>query len=185
MKFISKMLLKLFGWELDVYPDLPKKCVLISYPHTSNWDFILGMLVKWASDMPLNWVAKHTMFWGPLRPFFIAIGGVPINRSKTFGFIQKNIELFQTRESFILGIMPEGTRAKTRHIKTGFYYIADGADVPIALAYIDYKHKKLGVGKMMETSGDLNRDFEVIKEFYKDMEGLNPEDQGALSIKRR
>lgn len=173
------------GWQLDEQQPSHNKYVLIAYPHTSNWDFILGMLAKWAMDMPLNWVAKHSMFWGPLGPLFIAMGGVPINRDKTFGFIQKNIELFKIRKEFVLGIMPEGTRAKTERLKTGFYHIADGANVPIALAYLDYKNKKLGVGKVLETTGDIEADFMEIKKFYKNMTGYNPENQTALVIDKK
>lgn len=140
-KLLSRSLLKLFGWELD--DQLPElKCyVLIAYPHTSNWDFVLGMLAKWSMDLPLNWVAKHSMFWGPFKPLFLAMGGVPLNRQQSSGFIQKNIELFEQREHFVLGLMPEGTRSKTDRWKTGFYHIAHGANVPIVLAYLDYKTK--------------------------------------------
>jgi len=184
MKFISRILLKMLGWELEQKQPTTHRYVLIAYPHTSNWDFILGMLAKWAMDMPLNWVAKHSMFWGPFRPLFIAMGGVPINRDKTIGFIQKNIELFQTRENFVLGIMPEGTRKKTDRLKTGFYHIADGANVPIVLAYLDYKNKKLGVGKVMKTSGNIEADFEVIKGFYQNITGLKPENKSELVIKK-
>lgn len=172
------------GWQLDEQQPLNNKYVLIAYPHTSNWDFILGMLAKWSLDMPLNWVAKHSIFWGPFRPLFIAMGGVPLNRSTSVGFIQKNIELFDTREKFVLGIMPEGTRAKTQRLKTGFYRIADGANVPIALGYLDYKHKKLGVGKVMETTGDIDADFEIIKAYYMNKTGCNPLNQSELTIKK-
>ncbi len=184
MRIISRLILKLLGWRLDEQLPAAKKYVLIAYPHTSNWDFILGMLAKWAMNMPLNWVAKQSMFWGPFRPLFIAMGGVPIDRAKTFGFIQKNIELFKSRDTFVLGLMPEGTRSKTDHLKSGFYYIADGVNVPIALAYLDYKNKKLGVGKVMQTSGNIKNDFSVIKEFYQNMVGYNPENQSQLVIKK-
>lgn len=180
---ISRFILKLIGWQLEEQLPQANRYVLIGYPHTSNWDFILGMLAKWAMGMPLNWVAKHSMFWGPFKYLFVAMGGVPLNRGKSSGFIQKNIELFEQRQSFVLGIMPEGTRSKTQRLRTGFYHIAHGANVPIALAYLDYKNKKLGVGKMIQTSGDINVDFEVIKEFYKDKTGFNPKNQNELKIK--
>jgi len=180
MKLISQIILKILGWELESQLPVVNKYVLIGYPHTSNWDFIIGMLAKWAMGMPLNWVAKRSMFWGPLRPLFIAMGGVPINRHKSSGFIQKSIALFQCRNHFILGLMPEGTRSKTAGFKTGFYYIADGAHVPIALAYLDYKNKKIGVGKVLNTSGDIEKDFEIIKTFYQNIVGCNPENQSEL-----
>lgn len=182
MQLFSRFLLRLLGWQLDEQLPQTSRYVLIGYPHTSNWDFILGMLAKWSMNMPLNWVAKHSMFWGPFKPMFIAMGGVPLNRGKTSGFIQKNIELFEQREQFVLGIMPEGTRSKTDRWRTGFYHIADGAKVPIALAYLDYKNKILGVGKTIETTGDINADFEIIKAFYQDKTGYRPENQGDMKI---
>ena len=182
MKLISRLILKLIGWKLDERVPETQRYVMIGYPHTSNWDFILGMLAKWGMDLPINWVAKHSMFWGPFKPIFMAMGGVPLNREKTTGFIQKNIELFAQRERFILGLMPEGTRSKTDHWKTGFYHIAHGANVPIALAYMDYKNKVIGVGDVMLTSGDIHADLETIKEFYKDKIGYKPEKQSAISI---
>ncbi|MCW9046932.1 MAG: lysophospholipid acyltransferase family protein [Gammaproteobacteria bacterium] len=179
------MILKIMGWQLDEQLPAHNKYVLIAYPHTSNWDFILGMLAKWAMDLPLNWVAKHSMFWGPFGPIFKAMGGVPIDRDKTSGFIQKNIALFQERNEFVLGIMPEGTRSKTERLKTGFYHIADGANVPLVLAYLDYKNKKLGVGKVLETTGDITSDFIEIEKFYKNMTGYKPQNQTDLVIDKK
>jgi len=184
MKQISRIILKVLGWQLDLQLPQEKKYVLIAYPHTSNWDFVMGMLAKWAMSMPLNWVAKQSLFWGPFRPLFIAMGGVPVDRDKASGFIQKNIELFESREQFVLGLMPEGTRSKTNAFKTGFYHIANGANVPVVLAYIDYRDKKMGVGKVIETCGDIDKDFLIIKEFYQDAVGYNPENQGALVIRK-
>jgi len=185
MKYISRLLLKMLGWQIDLQLPQAKKYVLIAYPHTSNWDFIYGMLAKWAMEMPLNWVAKESLFWGPLRPLFIAMGGVPINRSQSGGFISKNIELFQSREQFVLGLMPEGTRSKTDCFKAGFYHIANGANVPIALAYLDYKTKSIGVGEVINTTGDINRDFEKIKVFYENATGLHPQNQSELVISKK
>jgi len=182
MRGISQFILKLIGWKVEDKVPQTQRYVLIAYPHTSNWDFIMGMLARWALNMPLNWVAKHSMFWGPFRPLFMAIGGVPLNREKSVGFIQKNIELFEQREEFILGLMPEGTRSKTDHLKTGFYHIAHGANVPLALGYLDYKNKSIGVGKVMDLSGDIEADFEVIKAFYQDKTGYRPEKASDLKI---
>jgi len=182
MKKISLLILKLLGWTLDNQCPKLDRYVLIGYPHTSNWDFMFGMLAKWAMQMPLNWVGKHSMFFWPLKSMLIAMGGIPLNRERSTGFIQKNIDLFNEREHFILGLMPEGTRSKTDHWKTGFYHIAHGANVPITLAYMDYKNKIIGIGKTIETSGDLHADFEVIKDFYKDKIGYNPECQSDMVI---
>jgi len=182
MKLVSRLILKLIGWELDERVPESQRYVMIAYPHTSNWDFILGMLAKWALGLPINWVAKHSMFWGPFKPMFIAMGGVPLDREKTTGFIQKNIKLFADREKFILGLMPEGTRSKTDRWKTGFYHIAHGANVPIVMAYLDYKNKVLGLGDVLIPSGDIHADFEIIKTFYEDKTGYRPEHQSDMRI---
>lgn len=182
MQKISQLILKVIGWKLDDESPQHHRYVLIAYPHTSNWDFIIGMLAMWGMKMPLNWVAKHSMFWGPFGPLFKAIGGIPLNREKSVGFIQKNIDLFEQREEFVLGLMPEGTRSKTSHLKSGFYHIASGANVPVALAYLDYKNKVVGVGKVIELSGDIDADFEVIKVFYQDKTACKPENASDLII---
>ena len=182
MGSISRIILRLWGWQLDDRLPDADRYVMIGYPHTSNWDFVLGMLARWALNLPLNWVAKHSIFWGPFRPILIAMGGVPLNRKTTHGFIQKNIELFEQREKFILGLMPEGTRSKTERWKSGFYHIAHGANVPIALAYLDYKNKIIGVGKVMEASGNIAADFEIIRDFYKDKTGYHPENQSDIKF---
>ncbi len=182
MGSISRIILRLWGWQLDDRLPQEHRYVMIGYPHTSNWDFVLGMLARYALGVPLNWVAKHSIFWGPFRPMFIAMGGVPLNRKTTHGFIQKNIELFAQREKFILGLMPEGTRSKTERWKSGFYHIAHGANVPIALAYLDYKNKIIGVGKVIEVTGNMAADFEIIREFYKDKTGYHPENQTEIKF---
>lgn len=182
MGSISRIILRLWGWKLDDRLPETDRYVMIGYPHTSNWDFILGMLARWALDVPLNWVAKHSIFWGPFKPLLIAMGGVPLNRETTHGFIQKNIELFAQREKFILGMMPEGTRSKTERWKSGFYHIAHGANVPIALAYMDYKNKIIGVGKVIEVTGNIAADFETIRAFYQDKTGYHPENQSEIQF---
>lgn len=182
MRAMSRLILQLMGWELDDRLPATRRYVMIGYPHTSNWDFVLGMLGKWALDLPLNWVAKHSIFRGPLRPLLLSMGGVPLNRDTTHGFIQRYIQLFEERESLVIGIMPEGTRSKVDRWKTGFYFIAQGANVPIALAYFDYKNKKFGVGKTIIPTGDIEADFELIKSFYSDKMGFRPELMGDMRI---
>jgi len=182
MQKISRLLLKLTGWQLDENVPRLDRYVMIAYPHTSNWDFVLGMLARWALDLPFNWVAKHSIFRWPVKSLFIAMGGVPLDREKTTGFIQKNIKLFRQRQKFILGLMPEGTRSRAERWKTGFYHIAQGAGVPIALAYIDYRTKSIGVGMILQPCGDIESDFERIRQFYQDKTGYRPENQSALRI---
>jgi 1-acyl-sn-glycerol-3-phosphate acyltransferase len=112
-----------------------------------------------------------------------ALGGIPVDRSVHTGFIEQVAHQFDQREEMIFGLTPEGTRSKTEYWKTGFYYIALQAKVPICLAYVDYPSRTFGLGKMITPSGDIDKDFEIIKTFYQDKRGKFPEKQGTLRIK--
>ena len=146
LKKIAQLVLSALGWQLDSRLPSEKKYVIIGAFHTSNWDFPLGILGMWALGLKASWVGKHTLFRGPLGPIFKRMGGIPVDRSVRTGFIQRVAELYNTREEMALTIAAEGTRSKTTHWKTGFYFIALKAKVPIALGYIDYRNKRLGVG---------------------------------------
>ncbi len=183
MKSFASFLLTRLGWTVD--PDTPKldKYVLIGAPHTSNWDFPLTLLGLTSMGIRFNWVAKHTLFVWPFCYIFRAIGGIPVDRSAGTTFLKNAIELYQKRSRLILAIAPEGTRSRSRYWKSGFYTIAVRAGVPIALGYIDYSKKKIGIGSVIEPSGDLEQDFKIIQEFYRDKIGKYPENQGEIRIK--
>lgn len=178
---LATYILKLFGWRLDRRLPLENKVVIIGAPHTSNWDFPLAMLAKWGLDYPFNWVGKHSMFFWPLAGLFKKMGGVPLNRNQTDGFIKQIIDIFAEQDRFALAIAPEGTRSYRARWKTGFYHIAMGAGVPIGLGYIDYKTKTLGIGQTLYPTGDIDKDFAVITEFYADKLGKHPQKQGPVT----
>ncbi len=172
----------MLGWQVDARLPDEKKYVITGAFHTSNWDFPLGILGMWALGLKANWVGKHTLFRGPLGPIFRMLGGIPVDRTLHTGFIRRVAELYQARDRMALTIAAEGTRSKTEHWKTGFYFIAVEAGVPIALGYLDYGRKQLGVGATLYPTGDIVRDFETIREFYKDKTGLRPENQGPIAL---
>jgi len=129
-------------------------------------------------------VAKKQLFVGPLNYFFRALGGVPVDRSQHTGFIEQIVQQFDEHEEMIFGLTPEGTRSKVDYWKTGFYYIALRAKVPICLAYIDYPNRTIGFGKVIKPTGDIDKDFKIIKTFYQDKIGKYPENQGPVTIKK-
>lgn len=178
---LATSILKLFGWTLDRRVPKEDKVVIIGYPHTSNWDFPLAMLARWGLDLNFNWVGKHSMFFWPLAGLFKKWGGVPLNREKSEGFIDQVVEEFATRDHFLLTIAPEGTRSFRPRWKTGFYHIAVAAGVPISLGYIDYKTKTLGIGHTFYPSGDIDKDFELIADFYRGKVGKRPELAGTIT----
>ena len=113
-----------------------------------------------------------------------AIGGIPVDRQGSTGFIKKVIDIFASRDQFVLAIAPEGTRSLTKQWKEGFYRIALAAGVPIALGYIDYPRKQVGVDRMFEPSGDIVADFEILQDYYQDKIGKCPEKQGPVRVRR-
>lgn len=185
LKLFSKIILKLIGWHVDVTLPEEKKFVLIGAPHTTNWDLPIGLLCLWSVPIHLTWIAKKQLFIGPLNYFFRALGGVPVDRSIATGFIEQIAHQFDCREEMIFGLTPEGTRSKTEYWKTGFYYIALKANVPICLAYVDYPSRTFGLGEMLYPSGDIEKDFELIRTFYRGKKGKHPEEQGPVHIKKR
>lgn len=183
IKTLATTLLRMIGWQVSFSLPPRDKYVLVGAPHTSNWDFPLGLLGMWALGLRVRWVGKHTLFRGPLGPVMRAIGGIPVDRSGSTGFVRKVIDIFASRDQFVLAIAPEGTRSLTRQWKEGFYRIALAAGVPIALGYIDYSRKRIGIDRMFEPSGDIAADFEILKEYYQDKIGKRPEQQGPVSIR--
>ena len=176
-------MLKLLGWKVSFSLPPLDKYVLIAAPHTSNWDFPLGLLAMWTSGLRFNWVGKHTLFKGPLGPIMRALGGIPVDRRESIGFTKQVIETFARREKFLLALSPEGTRSLTTYWKGGFYHIALTAGVPIVLGYLDYSRKQLGVERMLEPTGDIEADFKILQEAYRDKIGKWPEKQGPVRIR--
>ena len=183
LKFLARALLKLFGW--DAIQGLPKfkKYVLIAVPHTSNWDFVIAMLGALAIGLRFNWLAKHTLFKNLLGPLLKFFGGIPVDRTVHSSLIDKMTDRFNKREHLVLGITPEGTRSKTEFWKSGFYYIALSAKVPICFAYLDYVNKKVGISDHFFPTGDINEDMKIIKNFYSGMKGKRPEKQGEVRVR--
>ncbi|PCJ85235.1 MAG: glycerol acyltransferase [Thiotrichaceae bacterium] len=185
LKTLSKTILKLTGWKLRIVTPKQNKFILIGAPHTSNWDFPLALLTFWTLDFKIHWVAKKQMFRGPLHYLFTALGGIPVDRNAPHGFIQQIADRFNQTEQMVLTIAPEGTRSKTEYWKSGFYHIAQTANVPICFGYIDYKKRELGFHKLMHPGGDIDADMKIISNFYKDITGKRPELQGRVHIRKQ
>lgn len=174
IRTICRFLLRLSGWRLDDKP-LPARCVLIAYPHTSNWDFILAMLAKGALGLRFHWLGKRELFRWPISTLMRALGGIAVDRQNPTGLIDDLVQHFQQRNELIIGLTPEGTRSFRPYWKSGFYRLALAAEVPIVLAYIDFSSKTLGIGPSIEPSGDLARDFAIIKAFYQPISPKYPD----------
>lgn len=183
---LSGAILKLFGWTTVNSEELHrKKYILIGAPHTTNWDFPLTMLTMWTLRIQFSWVAKHTLFSGPLGYLLRKLGGIPVDRKARTGFLNSMVSAFENSDQLILAIAPEGTRSRTDHWKAGFYNIALKANVDIRLGYVDYSRKTIGLGPFLTPSGDVEADFLKIRDFYKDKRGKFPAKESTIRLRNR
>ena len=175
-KTLSERILKLFGWSLVIgIPEGIKKCVLIVAPHTSNWDFVVGRLCFNVIGLPTKFLIKKEAFFWPLGILLRKLGGIPVDRSKNNNVIKEVAHLFTHYDKLIITITPEGTRKLNKNWKRGFYYIAELAKVPIAVAFVDYGKKQAGIAFAFTPTGDFDKDFVKIRAFYNDKKAKYPE----------
>ena len=177
MKAIAKFILyTVLGWKLegDFAKDI-KKYVVIAAPHTSWVDFPISILSRMVSGVMINFIGKNSLFKGPFGFFFRALGGTPVDRSKSNNLVEAIIQVFNSKDEFILALSPEGTRKKVDTWKTGFYYIAKGANVPIVMATLDFEKKQVKISEPYYTTDDKEKDFEFFYAFYKDVKGKYPD----------
>ncbi len=167
--------LRLSGWKVTLAQPVPRKCVIVCYPHTSNWDFPIGLLAVWATGLGVRWVGKDSLFRTPFAWFFEHWGGIPVKRGERSGFIGQMTEVFGANVDFRLVIAPEGTRRRTDHWKSGFYHLARAAAVPLGLGFIDYPAREVGVGAWTELTGDVPGDMARLAAFYADKRGRRHE----------
>lgn len=174
-------LLRMIEWSVEVNLPASPKYVLTVAPHTSNWDMPIGYIAKSVVGIQdATWIGKASLFKPPFGGFLRWLGGIPVERGPGHSFVDQMVDLINQRERIVLAIAPEGTRRKLNYWKSGFYYIAVGAQVPIALAYLDYGRKRAGVGHHFMPTGDIERDFAVIRAFYQDIKGKYPHEQGEV-----
>ena len=169
------MLLRLCGWELEGrFPDENKMVVVVA-PHTSNWDFFIGIACVWALGIRLSFMVKANLFRGPVGGLLMSLGGVPIDRSATHGVVDQMVVRFEESDAWILAITPEGTRKKVESWKTGFYHIAERAKVPMHLVYLDYGRRVVGFGPLVRATEDMYGDVSQMWEFFRQFRAKHPE----------
>ena len=173
---LAKSIMKFFGWKIEQEVDLPEKCVFCIAPHTSNWDFFVGLFAYPAiGGKKKQFMIKKEWFIFPFGIFFKAVGGIPIDRSRRISTVDQLVEVCNNTDHFHLAITPEGTRKANPNWKRGFYYIAKKANIPIALIYFDYKKKEIGIKKLFTPTDDAEADIVAIKEYYRGVNAKYPE----------
>ena len=179
MKWLSRsfaiVLLKISGWKIEGDLCGIPKCVIIEAPHTSNWDMFYGMLFKLYYGLSIRFLMKQELFRFPMSYFYRFLGGIPVDRSSHHNLGGLLAERIAKADKFRLVITPEGTRKKNCHWRTGFYYIAKEAGIPVVLGYLDYHRKAAGVGAVLYPGSNLESDLEEIRNFYSGVTAKFPE----------
>ena len=168
------LLYKRMGWTTEITQDHPDKYIICLAPHTSNWDFIIGLLYSRAIGMQCNFMMKKEWFFWPLGSLFKKLGGIPVHRQKKNSMTDAMAESAKAAKTFHLCITPEGTRSLNPDWKKGFYFIALKAGLPILLYGVDYEKRLIQCTKTIIPTGDLEKDMRDIKLYFKDFRGKIP-----------
>lgn len=184
LHWIGCFCLWVMGWQIVGHvPDVPR-LVIAGGPHTSNMDGFMLIFAAWTERIKIVWLAKRELFVGPLGWLFSALGAIPVDRSASRNAVDQVVREFNRREKMILVIAPEGTRKKSDHWKTGFYWIAASAGVPILLGTIDYARKEIDLSApLLMPSGDIEADMKQVWDVYQDVQGRYPENMNDLSLR--
>jgi len=170
---------KIWGWKVtgntNFSKDTIKKAVIIAVPHTSWHDFFIGLFLRKITDVKTNFVGKKELFVGPLGWYLRSIGGAELDRTSGQNKVDAIAKLFDDKEEFRLTLAPEGTRKKVEQWRTGFYYIAKAAHVPIIMFTLDFKNKQNHISEPFYPTDDVEADFAFMKAFYKGVVGKKPE----------
>lgn len=174
---VYSIIFKLIGWQIEgSFPSEIKKYIVAVAPHTSNWDFVIGVMARSILRLQhAKFLAKSQLFKPPFGWLFRWLGGYPVDRSSSHDMVHQVASLFDADTEFVLAIAPEGTRKKVERLKTGFYYIAKEAEVPIIPCGFDYEKKKVIVGRPFYPTENLEADVRILTQFYSSIKGKNPE----------
>lgn len=180
--WLGRSWLWLFGWRVEGGRPDARKAVVIAYPHTTNWDLPFMLAVAYALDLDIRWLGKHTLFRAPFGWAMRRLGGISVDRRSRGNNVDAIVETLNPMEDVLVVIPPEGTRSHAGRWKSGFYWVAVGAELPIVLGFLDYSRKCGGLGEILYPTGDPETDLVKMREFYEGIDGKFPERTGAISF---
>ena len=185
LAWLAERFFLLTGWQfVGAFPDEPK-VVAVGYPHTTNWDFFVYLAVVRHFGLPVVFFAHRGLFVGPFGWVLRAMGGIPVQGESSGGsVVDQAVAQFASTEEMVLAIAPEGTRAADAEWHSGFWRVADAADVPVVMGFVDRRTKRMGLGPAKRIDGDPAAWMVVAREFYADKYGLRPERRGRLQLTR-
>ena len=180
-------LMHLIGWKLNYKPLPGPRGVIIVYPHTSNWDFMIGILAKLAIGIPVYFIAKSTLFEGvtgaTIGRLVRWLGGEPVERGVSTGAIARLAEKINQSDWYWLALAPEGTRSLRPYWRSGFYHITVQAKVPLGCAYFDFRRKEVSLVDYLELSGDMAADMQKIQQVYQEVQGCRPQLASPIQLR--
>jgi 1-acyl-sn-glycerol-3-phosphate acyltransferase len=179
---MGRFALRLLRFRLDSAPVHDAKLVCVCAPHTSNWDLPIFLAASAALGLRVSWLGKHTLFHFPFGGIFRVLGGIPVDRTRQANLVRHVAEIFEGRGGLLLGIAAEGTRKRTEYWKSGFYFMALEARVPIGLAYLDFATRTVGFRTFMTPSGDVIADMDHIRAVYAGVRGKNPAQESVIRL---
>ena len=185
LSLFCRIWLRLAGWKLERGVPNPPKMVLIFAHHTSSWDFFYILPTIFGFGLKPYFLGKKELFEGPLGFLTRWVGGIPVDRFSKTNTVDQIVNVINEKEQIIIGVAPEGTRNHATHWKTGFYHMALKAKVPIVYTYLDYGKKTCGIVEGFIPSGDMEADFNLIRNFFSKVTGKNPENMGEIAIKQK
>lgn len=181
--WIGRLYMWIFGWKVEGKIPEVSKFVLIAAPHTSNWDLLFMLGAANIFRIKVSWIGKHTIFKEPFGPLMRWLGGIPINRESPQGLVAQIVDQYNEKEKLVIAIPPSGTRKKRDYWKSGFYWIAHSAQIPVCCGFLDYAKKEAGFGLSFVPTGDLKQDMNRIREFYSGIMGKNPEMTATIKLR--
>ena len=182
-KAMARLYLWLSGWKVSGEAPTDDRYMIIAAPHTSNGDFCPMLAIAFALGLDLHWMGKHTLFRWPLGWFMRRLGGVPIDRRAAHNTVAAIVEEFRRRERFVLAVAPSATRAYREYWKSGFYWVARGAQVPIYPGFLDYARREGGCGPKVMPTEDIRATMDSLRAFYADKAGKYPEKVSRVRLR--
>ena len=171
-RILGRAYLRLGGWRIEgAFPEEPKFVTIVA-PHTSNWDFVVGVAVVFALELKVSWLGKHSLFETPLRRFFLWMGGIPVNRQVSHGVVDACVKAFEGVPARLLALAPEGTRKGVSQWRSGFYWIATASDVPIWPVGFDFRDHVIRLMPVFHPTGSLDEDLPLIQALFDQVHGL-------------
>jgi len=174
IQYLSCKILEKLSWKMIGEIPTDNQYIIIVGPHTSNWDFMLGILVRSALGIRVRFLGKHQLFRFPFGWFFRLLGGMPVFRSTDNNLVDQVVAMYDNHPNFILGLAPEGTRRTINRWHTGFYHIACRAEVDIVMMGFDFKSREIRIREPFTPTDNVDNDFPVILDFFRNIDGCYP-----------